>query len=188
VSAAGGSGWIWRRSAPGARIPLLLCLLAAAGTAVADDAYRLSTGDRVRIVVFGHADLSGEFELDGTGRISMPLIPPLAAAGSTVGELEQQIADALQPDYLLDPKVTVEVLDYRPFFILGEVNRPGSYPYMAGLTVVNAVALAGGYTYRASKRRLRIIRASDPAKEKVRVEETTAVFPGDVIEVPERYF
>jgi polysaccharide biosynthesis/export protein VpsN len=170
---------------------LLACLgvlTVMPGAAAAADAYRLASGDTVRIVVFGHPDLSGEFELDDTGRIAMPLVPPLLAAGLTASELETRITDALQPDYLVNPHVSVDVLSARPFFILGEVNKPGSYPHVAGMTVVNAVALAGGYTYRAARRKLTLIRAADPDKKKVRADETTAVAPGDVIEVPERHF
>jgi polysaccharide biosynthesis/export protein VpsN len=163
-------------------------LALVAGVAQAADAYRLASGDTVRVVVFGHPDLSGEFQLDDTGRVAMPLIPPIAAAGMTASELEVQITNALQPDYLVNPHVTVDVLSARPFFILGEVNKPGSYPHAAGLTVVNAVALAGGYTYRAARRKLTIIRAADPDQTKVHAEEATPVAPGDVIEVPERHF
>jgi protein involved in polysaccharide export with SLBB domain len=166
----------------------LLAMFFAAPTAGAAEAYRLGSGDRVRVVVFGHDDLSGEFEVDDTGRVSLPLVGPVEAAGATAAELETRLAGALRPDYLLDPHVTVEVVGYRPIFILGEVENPGSYPYASGLTVVNAVALAGGYTYRASKRRVTIVRADDPQKTKERVEETAPVAPGDVIEVPERHF
>jgi polysaccharide export outer membrane protein len=123
--------------------------------------YRLSAGDRVLVTVFGHEDLSGEFEINGANAISMPLIPEVQAAGLTVNELEAAIVDALKPDYLRNPRVSVEVMTFRPFYILGEVTRPGSYPYSNKMTVVNAVALAGGFTYRAKKNKAMIKRTED---------------------------
>ncbi len=157
-----------------------------AADAVAE--YRLGAGDRVRVVVFGHNDLSGEFEVDGAGRLSLPLIQMVEAAGLTTVELENAVTDRLRPDYLKNPRVSVDVVSFRPVYILGEVRQPGSYPYSNGMTVVNAVALAGGYTYRASKRKITVTRASDPDKTKQAVGEDTPIFPGDVVEVPERFF
>ncbi len=159
---------------------------AAAADAVAE--YRLGAGDRVRVVVFGHDDLSGEFEVDGAGRLSLPLIQMVEAAGRTTVELEGAVTDRLRPDYLKNPRVSVEVVSFRPVYILGEVRQPGSYAYSNGMTVVNAVALAGGYTYRASKRKITVTRASDPNKNKQSVGEDTPIYPGDVVEVPERFF
>jgi polysaccharide export outer membrane protein len=156
--------------------------------AAADAGYRLGSGDKVRVTVFGHEDLSGEFDVDGSGNVSLPLIQTLKAQGLTVSELQQAVADRLQPDYLLNPKVSVEVLNYRPFYIYGEVNEPGSYPYVNGMTVINAVALAKGYTYRARQSSVRIIRADDTTRTPKSVSPDTPVLPGDVIEVPERYF
>ena len=104
--------------------------------------YRLDAGDRVRVTVFGHEDLSGNFEVDGAGRLSLPLIQHVRAAGSTLAELEEAITNKLKPDFLKNPRVSVEVLNYRPFYILGEVKNPGSYPYVNGMAVINAVALA----------------------------------------------
>ena len=150
--------------------------------------YQLGPGDRVRVTVFGHDDLSGEFEIDGSGRLSLPLIQTVPSIGLTVSELEQAITDKLKPDYLRNPRVSVEVLSYRPFYIIGEVKEPGSYPYVNGMTVINAVALAGGYTYRARTNKLVIIRADDPQRARTPATHNTHVLPGDVIEVPERYF
>ena len=152
------------------------------------DAYRLGAGDKIRVTVFGHEDLSGEFEVDGSGNVSLPLIRNIKAEGQTVGQLEQAIAGRLSPDYLRDPSINVEVLNYRPFFIYGEVNQPGSYPYVNGMKVVNAVAIAGGFTYRARTSKVRIIRGADPSRKPQDADRDTAVLPGDVIEVPERYF
>ena len=150
--------------------------------------YLLAAGDRVKVVVFGHPDLSGDYEVDSEGRLSLPLIKSFPAAGLTVEEIENAIADKLSPDYLKNPRVGVVVLEYRPFYILGEVKRPGSYPYSSNMTVVAAVALAGGYTYRAKKSKVTIIRASDPEYKKNPVDDNARVMPGDVIEVPERFF
>lgn len=150
--------------------------------------YRLSAGDEVRITVYGHEDLSGEFEVDGTGRLSLPLIREVEAEGMTVKELEGAITAKLQPDYLKNPRVSVDMLNYRPFYIIGEVNSPGSYPYVNGMTVLNAVAVAGGFTYRANKDKVKLLRGADDSQEEIRARDDTLVLPGDVIEVPERFF
>lgn len=151
-------------------------------------AYTLGPGDKVKITVFGEEQLSGEFEVDSTGKISMPLAGDVPAVGQTVNQVSSTIVQRLTTGYLRDPKVSVEVLTYRPFFILGEVMKPGSFPYASGMTVVNAVALAGGYTYRADKGDITVKRAADPSKTKYHIEETGFVGPGDVVEVPERFF
>jgi protein involved in polysaccharide export with SLBB domain len=150
--------------------------------------YLLAAGDRVKVVVFGHPDLSGDYEVDSEGRLSLPLIKSFPAAGLTLEEIENAIADKLSPDYLKNPRVGVVVLEYRPFYILGEVKSPGSYPYSSNMTVIASVALAGGYTYRAKKNKVTIIRANDPEHQKTPVDDNTPVMPGDVIEVPERFF
>ena len=173
-------------------VPLVLTSkVAAAAPAPAPDdiaAYTLGSGDKVRVTVFGHEDLSGEFEVDGSGNVSLPLIRNIKAEGLTVRQLEQTIAERLSPDYLLNPSVSVEVLNYRPFYIYGEVTKPGSYPFVSGMTVVNAVAMAGGFTYRARTGSVRIVRGNDPQRKQVTADKDTPVLPGDVIEVPERYF
>ena len=150
--------------------------------------YRLGAGDQIRIIVFGSEDLSGEFEVGGQGDIAYPLIGQVQAGGKTLREVEADITARLQPDYLKDPRVNVEVLNYRPFFILGEVRNPGSYPYQSGMRVVNAIALAGGFTYRASEGEVLITRASDPSKQKLKADQNATVLPGDIVEVPERFF
>ncbi|MBT8130638.1 MAG: polysaccharide export protein [Gammaproteobacteria bacterium] len=150
--------------------------------------YTLGAGDHIRITVFGHEDLSGEFKVDGQGRVSLPLIQVVDAADRTTAELAQIIADRLQPDYLKNPRVSVDMIAFRPFYILGEVRNPGSYPYVEDMTVVTAVALAGGYTYRASRKKMVITRQDDPDKKKHSIDEDAPVMPGDIIEVPERYF
>ncbi|SMF21272.1 polysaccharide export outer membrane protein [Tistlia consotensis] len=150
--------------------------------------YRLDTGDKLRVTVFDEEDLSGEFEVNSTGVISLPLIGEVKAEGRTLSELEQAIVAKLLNGYLKNPRVSIEVLNYRPFYILGEVNNPGSYPYVSGMTVLNAVALAGGYTYRARKDRILIQRNGADKDSATVVGERAAVLPGDIITVDERFF
>ena len=166
------------------------CSVLVSSNAAAQDisGYKLGSGDKIRVTVFGHEDLSGEFEVDGSGNVSLPLIRNIKAEGLTPRELEQVVADRLSPDYLVNPRVSVEVLNYRPFYIYGEVTKPGSFPYVNGMTVINAVAMAGGFTYRARTSKVRIIRATDPSRTPQDADKDTPVMPGDVIEVPERYF
>ncbi len=164
-------------------------MLATSSTAQAQGsapAYRLDSGDKVKVTVFGHEDLSGEFEVDPQGKVSMPLIQTVQAQGLTPQEFESEIVGALQPDYLKNPTVTVEVLTSKPFYILGEVEEPGSYDYVSGLTILESVALAGGFTYRAKQKKMTIVRATDPEKRKIPATVETRVLPGDVIEIPER--
>jgi polysaccharide export outer membrane protein len=150
--------------------------------------YRTGSGDRLRITVFGHDDLSGEFQVDGSGNISLPLIGNVAVGDRSMDDIENAIVKKLKPDYLKNPRVNVEVVNYRPFYILGEVNNPGSYPYVNGMTVVNAIALSGGYTYRAREDKVLITRSDDPERTKKPATLETVVMPGDIIEVPERFF
>ncbi|PKP80614.1 MAG: polysaccharide biosynthesis protein [Alphaproteobacteria bacterium HGW-Alphaproteobacteria-18] len=151
-------------------------------------AYALGSSDRLRVTVFGHPTLSGEFEVDGTGSISMPLIGTVRAIGLSTIELENAIAESLSDGYVLNPRVSAEVINYRPYYILGEVGRPGEYPYTSGLTVQNAVAAAGGFTYRANKRAVYI--KSIEADQEIAYDLTpsTVVKPGDTIRIGERIF
>jgi polysaccharide export outer membrane protein len=150
--------------------------------------YALGSGDKLRITTFGEQDLSGEFEVGSTGKISMPLIGDIEVTGHTVSQVSKSIELKLSSGYLRDPKVNIDVMNYRPFFILGEVIKPGSYPYVNGMTVVNAVALAGGYTYRADKDGITIEHAGETGKKEQKIGETGAVVPGDIVRVPERFF
>ncbi len=150
--------------------------------------YRLGSGDKIQVTVFGHKDLSGEFEVDGGGVIRLPLIGEVRVGAKTIGELESSIVRKLKPDYLVNPRVSVQVLNYRPFYIIGEVKKPGSYPYVSGMKVINAIALAGGFTYRAREKQLLVLRANDPSRKKVEANQNTTILPGDIIEVPERFF
>ena len=150
--------------------------------------YRLATGDKVKVIVFGQEDLSGEFEINGAGFITLPLIKQVVAAGLTVAELEKVLTEKLRPDFLKNPKVSAEVLNYRPIYIIGEVKQPGSYPFASGMMVMKAVALAGGYSYRAREGKAFITRTVSKEEEPTPATHSTPVRPGDVIEIPQRYF
>jgi len=150
--------------------------------------YVLGTGDRIRLTVYGETDLSGEYEVGSTGVVALPLIGDIPVANQSIRAFEQAVRSKLSEGYLRDPRVSAQVINYRPFFILGEVSKPGSYPYVNGMTVINAVALAGGYTYRADKGGVTVAHASDTEKKDVSVSEEAVVMPGDIIRVPERFF
>ena len=149
--------------------------------------YTLGIDDKVHITVFNEPNLSGDFQVASTGIISMPLIGDVRAAGYTTIQVQNEIIAKLANGYMKSPHVSIEVSSYRPFFILGEVMKPGSYTYVNGMTVVNAVALAGGYTYRADKDGIKLKHGGLNGTEET-AQEGTQVFPGDVVTVPERFF
>jgi len=150
--------------------------------------YRLGPGDALRVNVFRHEDLSGEFTLDGDGYFALPLVGEVLGGGRSARELENEIETALKSGgYLVDPQVSIQVLNYRPFYIIGEVNNPGSFEYVNGMTVINAVALAGGFTYRADQDDIVISRGGSSGPE-LEAAPDTQVLPGDIIEVQERFF
>ncbi len=171
---------------------LVVWLTAGAGASAQGirdlEEYRLGSGDRLNIIVFGHPDVSGEFEVGGSGQVSLPLLGQVEAAGLTVTELTDRIAEALDRDYLVNPRVTIEVLNYRPFYILGEINSPGSYSYVSGLTIRQAVAIAGGFTRRARESPVVVIRDTKNGPEIVEVNLDELVLPGDTIEIKRRLF
>jgi polysaccharide export outer membrane protein len=150
--------------------------------------YKLGSGDKLRIAVFGVDKLSGEFQVPGSGRISFPLIGDIQASGLTAPQLQDEIATALKDGYLQDPRVNVEVETYRPFYILGEVNKPGEYPYSDGLTVLKAVATAEGFTYRAKTGVFRERHLNEAKDHSERLLSDTPVQPGDTIRILERSF
>lgn len=152
------------------------------------EGYVLGPGDTVHVTVFNHTDLTGEFELDGDGRFSMPLIGSVNAAGLTSGQLERQIVNRLKPDYLVNPRVSIEVRNYRPYYLIGEVKSTGSFPYVEGISYLKAIALAGGYTYRAKKDVVYVIRGDDPEQDEQKLDVNEKVQPGDIIRVAERLF
>ena len=150
--------------------------------------YRLGPADKVRVNVFGEEALTGEFLVGGSGKVSLPLIGEVQAAGLTIGQFQEEIAGALRQGYINEPRVSAEVLNYRPFYILGEVNKPGEYPYTNNLTVLNAVATAEGFSYRADTRRVYIKRADVAGEQAYPLTTATQVAPGDTIRIGERFF
>ena len=168
-------------SGPGAALPPL---------ADADaNVYTLGPGDQIRIITFGEQQLTGDFRVDAAGDIALPLVGTVHAAGLTPRQLDGAVADALKRSRLYrDPSVSVEVTAYRPIFILGEVSRPGQYPYQPGMTPVTAVAVAGGFTYRAVQDRFSIVRSGRAGTAEGTATRQSTVQPGDVVTVYERYF
>ncbi|WKL58592.1 polysaccharide biosynthesis/export family protein [Asticcacaulis sp. ZE23SCel15] len=150
--------------------------------------YKMGADDKIRVIVFGEPDLSGEFVVNGQGTVALPLIGEVKAVGLTVRELQEQYAAVLREGYLKDPRVSIEVLTFRPFYVLGEVSRPGEYPYVNGMTVMNAIARAQGFTYRANKKKVYIKSANSAEERAVDLTQTLTVQPGDTIRVTERYF
>ena len=150
--------------------------------------YRLGAGDKIRVITFGEDALTGEFYVSGAGKVSLPLVGEVPASGKTIREFQAEVETALKGGYLREPRVSVEVLNYRPFYILGEVNKPGEYPYTNGLTVMNAVATAEGFTYRANRKRVFIKRVDTEDEQEFPLNSTTPVAPGDTIRVVERFF
>ncbi len=151
--------------------------------------YRLGSGDVLSVRVFGEPDLSqSSSRLSDSGTIFLPTIGELGISGFTLGDVERLVVERLRGRILVNPKVSVSIEQYRPFFINGMVRSPGAYPFQPGLTVRKAVSLAGGLQERASLRKMFIIRAGDPAQSLQRVELATTVLPGDVVTIEESFF
>lgn len=152
-------------------------------------AYKLGPGDKVRVNVFGEEELSGEFLIASNGAVALPLIGAVAAGGLTPEAFQQTIQTQLiATDMVREPRVSADVVEYRPYFILGEVNKPGRYPYSIGLTVTKAVATAGGYTYRANTTNIFITREGTAVEVPVAVTAATRIGPGDTVRIGERMF
>lgn len=149
--------------------------------------YRLGPGDQLRITVFNETELSGQFVVGSQGSIAYPLVGEVRAGGMTIAEFTEGVRQALLA-YIRAPNVSVQVENYRPFFILGEVQRPGTYPYSASLTVLNAVATAGGFTYRANRGRVFVRHANEQEEQSLPLTIATPVLPGDTIRIGERLF
>ena len=145
-------------------------------------------GDKLRVTVFGEDKLTGEFELDPSGVLTLPLIGPIKAAGRSQDQLTRDLEAKLEAAAYREPKVTIEILSFRPIYVLGEVQKPGDYPFNSGLTVLRAIALAGGQTYRASEKTVVIQHAGDPQMRSYPLDANVPVYPGDLIRLPERYF
>ncbi len=151
-------------------------------------AIALAPGDKIRVTVFGEDKLTGDYLIDTGGYVALPLAGTVKAAGLTTPELERTLEKRFGGSYLRNPKVTVEVMTFRAFYVLGEVQRPGEFPYRAGLNVLSAIAIAGGATYRASTSEVIIQRSGTTTLQKYPQSPSIAVMPGDLVRVPERYF
>ena len=156
--------------------------------AASTERYILGPNDRIRLKVYGEPDITGEYEIDSGGQVSVPLAGHIKAAGATTRQLEKLIASALAKGIVRDPRVNVEIAQYRPYYILGEVKKSGEYPYRLGLTVMDAVASAGGFTYRANENKVHLRRAGVGVEEIHALDAPVPVYPGDNIRIPERYF
>lgn len=153
------------------------------------DAYLLEPGNRVRLIVFNETNLSGDFTIDPVGNISLPLMGTVSASGVTAKVLAKRIEDLLRKDaYLQNPRVAVEVQTFRPFYVLGEVRTPGEFPYSTGMTVLSAVAKAGGYDYRAREGDVILVRLADGEQKEYKATERTPILPGDIVRVMQRRF
>ena len=161
---------------------------AAATDAPPASEIKVEAGDKLHITVFGEEKLSGDYQIDTGGYVALPLAGTIKAAGLTTPQLEKKLEARFKGTYLRDPKVTVEVMTFRPFYVLGEVQRPGEYPYRAGLNVLSAIAIAGGATYRANTSEVLIQRAGTTTLQKLPQSPTITVMPGDLVRVPERFF
>lgn len=151
-------------------------------------AFRLSPGDKIKVTTYGEVALTSDFEVSPNGTIAFPLLGEVKAAGLETGELSRSLETALRDGYLVEPKVSVQVINFRPVYVLGEVNKPGEYPYTQGLTIRGAVAKADGFTYRANEKRVFLKRAGEAGEQVYPMTADLPVLPGDTIRFGERYF
>ncbi|MBX2832248.1 MAG: polysaccharide export protein [Rhodospirillales bacterium] len=172
----------------GATLAVLFILVVWPGNLIAQTIYSIDSGDTVRVTVFGEPDLSGEFSVDAQGRLNLALIGPVSVRNLTTDQARAVIHDAYLDGYLRHPDVAVEIIAFRPFFILGEVNQPGSYDYMPGMNVLNAIAIGGGITYRGDEDDIEILRGNDSNRVSIPATLATIVMPGDIVRIAERYF
>ncbi|MEJ1931929.1 polysaccharide biosynthesis/export family protein [Nostoc sp. NIES-2111] len=189
------------RSARRAAAAVLLALFAVGLPACSSDPYvktsgqvgsytdiRLAPGDKLRVTVFGEDKLTGDFDVDFNGDISLPLVGTVKVAGLSKKEAEALLTRRFRSEALNKPSVTVEIISFRPFYIFGEVGSPGRFPYTDRMTIVTALAVAGGPSFRASKSTVYIQRGGHGPFEEYPLTADIPVYPGDVIRVPERYF
>lgn len=153
-----------------------------------DSTYKLGVADKIQINIFNQPDLSGEYQLDGEGRIFMPLIGRVEAVGLTAAELERMLVDKLKPDYLVNPKIFIQVGIYKPYYLVGEALGTGPFPYVSGMTYLQAIANAGGFTYRAKRDVVYVTRADDPTQTETKLGVDEKVQPGDIVRIAERLF
>ena len=171
-----------------ALLALLLSSVAGADAGPGTATYRLSAGDQIVITVFGEPDLSMEFRLNDSGTLNYPFLGELQVDGITVKELEKRITDGLKGPYLVDPDVTVHINEYRPFFLRGEVKNPGGIPFQPGMTLQKAIALGGGFTERASRKKITVIRAANADSGEQSIQLNDPVHAGDVVTVHRSFF
>ncbi len=150
--------------------------------------YRVGAGDRLSVRVIGEQDITGEYLVDATGVLSMPYVQSVPVAGLNTGQIEKLIERKLKSGYLRDPKVSVQAINLRPFYIMGEVTTGGSFPYQPGITVQNAIAIAGGYGTRADHGVVLLTRRTANGTNTYKVPVTTQVYPGDIVFIRERWF
>jgi polysaccharide export outer membrane protein len=150
--------------------------------------YRLGPGDKVRLKVYGDTDVNDQYEVNSAGYVSIPLVGQVKAAGLTTRQLEDALMSRMKGKIANDPKVNVEIATYAPFYVYGEVKKAGLYPFQPGITIADAVATAGGLTYRADEGKVLLQRAGSRQAVIVPVDGTVRVYPGDNIRVAERYF
>ena len=150
--------------------------------------YSLDTGDRLRVIVYSQRTLTRTYTVDDSGHISIPLVGQVKARGLSTKQVQNRITSRLRAKYLRDPKVSVEVATYRPFFVLGQVQTAGQYPYVVGMTAEVAAAIAGGFTSRADERKFRISRVFNGRRYTLLVSKNFPIFPGDTVYVRERFF
>ncbi|MEP4486931.1 MAG: polysaccharide biosynthesis/export family protein [Halioglobus sp.] len=154
-----------------------------------EEGYKLNAGDAIRIYVYGEPDLTFDRLLVGqNGRISFPFLGELKVVGQTSSQLQQNLIDGLKPDYLIDPRISVSIVQYRPFFVNGEVKKPGGLDFQPGLTLRKAISLAGGFTERANKKIFLLIADNDPSREEQEVGLDYRIQPGDIITVRDTFF
>ena len=149
---------------------------------------KLEAGDKVRVTVFGEDKLSGDYQVNTAGYVALPLAGSVKVSGMTGPELERALEQKFKGPYLRNPRVTVEVLTFRPFYVLGEVQKPGEYPFRTGLNVLSAIAIAGGATYRANTSKVMIQRSGSSGLREYPQSPDVPIMPGDLVRVPERYF
>jgi polysaccharide export outer membrane protein len=168
-------------------IPVMQQVVPVAQT-YGDEPYTLDSGDKLRVVVFGQDALSNNYTVDPQGYVTLPLVGGVEARGLTTAQLGGAIAGRLKSGYVRDPSVAVEVETYRPFFVLGEVAYPGQYPFVPNMTVENAIAIAGGFTPRASKDKVTISRKTPGLPGRFTLPLRAPIRPGDTVQVSERWF
>ena len=164
---------------------LLFTMTFTAGSCFAQSSYNLGSGDLISIVVFDEEELTMEVRVAKTP-MSYPFLGQVALDGRNLAEVEQQIKEGLKGDYLIEPSISISVIEYRPFFITGEVEKPGGYPFQPGLTLRKAITLGGGFTERASRTKMFITRGGEGSEQKIQLSDP--IFPDDVLTIEQSFF